>query len=85
MKLLIVLSIFITLVTSCKDNAYRCVGNEGVSKDKEHTYACRDKLELGDCWCYHMAEYYANPFGQKEIQDFKDCCLNYEGYSWRVC
>ena len=86
MKMLILLSLFTSVAMSCGNNAYRCAsGTSSVEEDWHHTQLCMDKVGFSaTCWCYHMAENYADPSG-RDIQAFKDCCLSYDNYSWREC
>ena len=86
MKTLMLLSLFVNVASGCGSNAYRCVNEGGsVGDDWVVTRACMKKIGFDStCYCSHMAETYADPFGS-DINDFKKCCPTFSHYSAREC
>ena len=86
MKTLMLLSLFVNVANGCGSNAYRCVNSGGsVDDDAAITRACMIKVGFdSDCYCYHMAETYADPYGN-DINAFKNCCRDYDHYYPREC
>ncbi|KAE8846665.1 hypothetical protein HRS9139_01232 [Pyrenophora teres f. teres] len=75
---------FAAVAIACGDNAYRCVGPNGVGDDWAKTNHCCVTLAQDTCYCSHMAETYCDPDGSN-IENFKDCCGSFQGYEAREC
>ena len=86
MKTLMLLSLFVNVASGCGSNAYRCVKDGGsVGDDWVVTRACMIKIGFDStCYCSHMAETYADPFGS-DIAAFKNCCSTFSHYHAREC
>ena len=72
--------------SGCGNNAYRCVNGRGsVEDDWKVTRECIEKVGFDStCFCSHMWETYADPYGS-DINEFKKCCAGYDGYYAREC
>ena len=86
MKTLMLLSLFVNVASGCGSNAYRCVNEGGsVGDDWVVTRACMKEIGFDStCYCSHMAETYADPYGS-DIAAFKNCCPTYTHYRAREC
>ena len=86
MRTLILLSLFVNVANGCGNNAWRCVNARGsVEDDYVVTRACMKKVGFDStCYCSHMAETYADPFGS-DVDKFRQCCYTFDNYVPREC
>lgn len=77
---------FAVSVIACGDNAYRCKNpDKSVQEHWTVTKNIADQLREDTCYCYHWAEYYADPYGDN-IQKFKSLCEDRgENWYWTEC
>ncbi|CAD6441808.1 2b5ef486-8f2c-4841-ade2-4051bedebba8 [Sclerotinia trifoliorum] len=70
-----------TTAYACGGNAYRCKNpDKSVDEMWAVTRKICNNLKEDDCYCYHWAEYYCDPYGDN-IEKFKHACVN-EGDDW---